>query len=236
MTKNDLQEVQAALSELGVSRTASVPLGGLVSRNPIVYKWKGPFRCWLLREAVFWRLHDLLEQSVLLHENSKTLGGRILLRSGFETLAILIYENECLQKVVNGQLDYHDFCEKTSKLLLGSRDGSTKHSSINILTILEKCDRRYPGIKHVYEALSESAHPNYEGLCTGYSKVDHDEFETNFNNRWFEMYGGNHLSLVKLSIEIFLHEYDDVWPERMEALEQWITQNDEMLEETKSEH
>jgi lipid A disaccharide synthetase len=68
---------------------------------------------------------------------------------------------------------------KTLVLLLGSRDGSTEHQSINIVTILQKCDRRYPGIEKLYAILSESAHPNFEGMAAGYSKVnhaDHDAF------------------------------------------------------------
>lgn len=45
----------------------------------------------MLREAAFWRMHDLMTQSYELHVLERGLGARILLRSGFETLATLVY-------------------------------------------------------------------------------------------------------------------------------------------------
>lgn len=67
----------------------SIPVGGLISRNPIAYKWKASFRCWMLREAVAWRLMDLMTQAQALQNLDHTLGARILVRSAFETLATL---------------------------------------------------------------------------------------------------------------------------------------------------
>ncbi len=216
------------------SLVQSIPVAGLISRDPVVYKWKSPFRCWLLREAAFWRVTDLLTQSHALHQQDHGLGARILLRSGFETLATLIYLNQLMQKVADGELDFHEFGTKTSILLLGSRDGSTHHRSLNIITILQKCDKRYPGLEKLYGTLSESSHPNYEGLLAGYSKFDYGEYETFFSNRWMETYGGSYLGSIELCMETFRHEYDDVWTSQIETLENWIVENDDRLEATKN--
>ncbi len=213
----------------------SIPLGGLMSRNSVVYKWKAPHRCWMLREAVFWRITDLLTQSHTLHQRGHGLGARILLRSAFETLAILIYVNQLIQLTLDGELDFHLFSQKTSTLLLGSRDRSTEHQSINIMTILEKCDRRYPGLAKLYGTLSESAHPNFEGMVAGYSKVDHDEFETRFSNRWMEMHGDKHLGSMELCMATFHYEYNTVWADLTDKLEIWIETNDTQLEATKND-
>ncbi|KDB60551.1 hypothetical protein AZ16_2316 [Bordetella bronchiseptica B18-5 (C3)] len=215
------------------SLLSSIPVGGLLSRNQVAYKWKAPFRVWMLREAVSWCLHDLLTQSYALHLQGHGLGARILLRSGFESLAVLIYLNQLMQQVLDGKLDFHLFGEKTSALLLGSRDGSTEHQSVNVMTILGKCDRRYPGLSKLYGVLSESAHPNYEGMVVGYSKIDHNEFETNFSNRWMELYGDRHIESMELCMVTFHHEYNDVWPALMEKLESWIEANDAELEARK---
>jgi hypothetical protein len=211
---------------------SSIPVGGLLSRNAVAYKWKASFRVWMLRESVFWRLHDLMTQSYALHQQGHGLGARILLRSGFESLATLIYLNQLVQQLLDRKIDFHAFGEKTSVLLLGSRDGSTKHQSINIVTILQKCDQRYPGIEKLYAKLSESAHPNYEGMVAGYSKIAHDEYETHFSNRWMELYGERHLGSMELCMSTFHHEYDSVWPALMEKLEDWIEANDAELEAT----
>lgn len=228
-----MNTVEQNLADWKGSLLSSIPVGGLLSRNPIVYKWKASFRVWMLREAVFWRLYDLMTQSYALHRQKHSLGARILLRSGIESCATLIYLNQLMGRVLDDKLDFHAFGEKTSVLLLGSRDGSTEHQSINIVTILRKCDKRYPGIEKLYAILSESAHPNYEGMVAGYSKIDHDEYETYFSNRWMELYGNRHLGLMELCISMFHHEYNDVWPALMEKLEGWIEANDAQLEATK---
>ncbi len=226
--------VEQNLANWKSSLLQRIPVGGLLSRNPVAYKWKGPFRAWILREAVFWRLHDLMTQSYALHERGHGLGARILLRSGFESLATLIYLNQLMQHVLEGTLNFHVFGEKTTTLLLGSRNNEDGPRSLNIVTVLEKCDKRYPGLMNLYADLSESAHPNYEGLCKGYSKIDHDEYETTFSNRWMELYGDRHLDSMTLCMEIFHHEYDEVWPELIKSLEGWIVSFDAELEATKT--
>lgn len=228
-----MDAVEQELANWKASLLPSIPVGGLLARNALVYKWKAPFRVWMLREAVFWRLHDLLSQSCTMHRLGHDLGARILLRSGFETLAILIYLNQLMQQVTDGSLNFHKFDDTTSVLLLGSRNNPDGHQARSILTILEKCDRQYPGMVSLYADLSESAHPNYEGLCVGYSKLNRDEYETVFSNRWTELYGERHLRSVEKCMETFLHEYNDVWSNRMDKLETWIAANDEQLEATK---
>lgn len=213
----------------------SIPVAGLLSRNAVAYKWKVSFRVWMLREAVFWRLNDLMTQSYALFQQGHCLGARILLRSGFESLATLIYLNQGMQQVLDGKLGFHNFGEKTSTLLLGTRNNDQMPRSLNIVTILEKCDKRYPGLLARYADLSESAHPSYEGLCRGYSKIDHDEYETHFSNRWMELYGDRHLESMELCMMTFHHEYNNEWPRLIEQLESWIEANDEELEATKGE-
>ncbi|MCB5200697.1 hypothetical protein LGQ03_15780 [Loktanella sp. TSTF-M6] len=222
------------LSSWRASLMPSIPIAGLLSRNPIVYKWKAPFRCWLLREAAFWRVTDLLTQSYALHQQGHGLGARILLRSGIETLASLIYLNQLIEQVLVSKLDFHEFGQMTKILSLGSRDGSTKHQSRNIVTILKKCNKRYPGIENLYGILSESAHPNYYGLVAGYSEVNHDEYETCFSNRWMEINGASHLDSIELCMMTFHHEYNDVWPNLMDKFENWIAENTDRLEATKN--
>lgn len=148
-------------------------------------------------------------------------------------MAVLIYLNQLMQQVLDGRLSFHLFSDRTTTLLLGSRDGSTEHQSINIMTILEKCDRRYPGLVELYGVLSESAHPNYEGMVAGYSRVNRDEYETNFSNGWTELYGDRHFESMELCMVMFDREYNDVWPALMENLESWIEANDTELEASK---
>ena len=234
MAEKFANEVEENLSNWRKGLFEKIPVGGLLARSPVAHKWKAPFRSMMLREATFWRQHDLMEQSYRLHQEGHGLGARILLRSGFETLATLIYLNMLTEQVFDGTLDFHAFGDKTTTLLPGSRNDEVMPRSINVMTVLEKCDKRYPGMMELYADLSESAHPNYEGLCGGYSTIDHDEYETVFSNRWMEMHGDRHLDAMTLCMGTFHHEYDEVWPDLFERLEKWIEANDEKLEATKA--
>jgi hypothetical protein len=230
-----MDAVEQTLTRWKSSLNPRIEVGGLYSRNPTAHKWKAPFRSIVLREAVLWRLQDLLVQSYALHQQGHLLGARILLRSGFETLATLIYLNQLTASVLDGTLDFHSFSGKTSVLLLGSRNETTMHSSINITTVFKHCDKRYEGLMKLYANLSESAHPNYEGVCVGYSKVDHDNDTIVFSNRWAEMYGDRHPKSMQICMTIFELEYNDVWPPLFDKLEAWIEANDTVLEATKAQ-
>jgi hypothetical protein len=170
-----------------------------------------------------------LEQSLALFDANQLLGARILLRSAFETIAVLIYLNQLTRKVLSGALDFSDFSAKTATLFLGSRDQSTTYNSLNIVTILEKCDSRYSGMMDLYAKLSESAHPNYWGMAVGYSNIDKENYVVTYTNRWHEMYSQQHLQSAELCISVFLEEYNREWPDAFEELETWIEANDAKL-------
>ena len=228
-----MHPIAQALDLLKSALCKDVDLGGLHARNAVAHKWKAPFRSLTLREGVAWRTQDLLAHSLLLHESGNALGARILLRSALETVAVLIYLNQLTRKVLLGSLDFHEYSDKTATLLLGSRDKSTNHVAINIVTVLQKCNARYPGIEKLYAALSESAHPNYEGVLIGYLKIDQKNFVTNYSNRWAEMYGAGHADLISDCLAVFLAEYNEEWAESFDEIELWIAKNDVQLESTK---
>lgn len=231
----DADAIKENLANWGGSLLEKIPVGGLFARSKIAHKWKAPFRAMMLREAAFWREHDLMQQSYALYQQGHVLGARILLRSGFETLATLIYLNMLIDKVLTSKLNFHVFSETTTTLLLGARNNAQSPKSINIITVLDKCEKRYPGLMDDYADLSESAHPSFEGLCCGYSLVNDKEFETVFSNRWAEDYGEKHLDSMMLCMGTFQYEYDDVWPQAFEQLETWIEANDVELEATKDD-
>ena len=225
-----MDQIDETLEKWRKSLCKSVDVGGLISRNPIAHKWKAPFRSLSLREASSWRLQDLLYQSKLLSNSNQLLGARILLRSAFETLAVLIHLNQLMRKVVSGEMDFHTFSDKTTLLLLGSRDKSTPYKSQSIVAILQKCDRKYPGLFEIYESLCESVHPNYEGLSSVYSKIDHENHVTHYSNRWADLFSESQNHGVALCIKTFFHEYNEEWVEAMANLENWIVENDDKLE------
>jgi hypothetical protein len=231
-----MDNVAKVLKVWNSSLVDKIELGGMFSRNATAHKWKATYRSIVLRELTFWRVVDLLNQMVVLYESGHVLGARILLRSTIETLGILIYLNQKTQAVLGGETTFNSFSEITSQLMLGSKNNRTELTAINVThTILEKwCEKKYPGIFEIYADLCESAHPNYEGVCFGYSCVNEDEYETLFENRWKELYGNSLGDLTLEFMKVFEEEYNNVWPTEFERLEKWLVENDEKLEAEKN--
>lgn len=219
----------AILERWKTSLPSKVTVGSCASKNPTAYKWKAPYRSLVLRETLFWRTYDLLNQAQKLHEQQQTLGSRLLLRGGLESVAVLAYLNQCTRAVFDGTATFEQYEDKTRVLLLGSRDKSTKHQSINVLTLLTHVDGTYPGVLSVYNMLSEAAHPNFEGVCFGYSEINYECHETLFAIKLYDMWGDRHDSLFALVAMVFEHEYNSVWAPQQEQLEAWLVAHDKDL-------
>ncbi len=178
-------------------------------------------------------MHDLGEQAFTLYDNQQILGARILLRSAIETLALLIYLNQKINSVIDESLSFFEFDKITMQLLMGSKNSATDIVAVNILTVLEKAEKEYPGLLEMHRRLSESAHPNFDGVVYGYSSSDPINYETNFHNRWFELYGTGHEPITDIVFAVFEDEYNEVCPKLVENLESWLRENDAMLEQQK---
>lgn len=225
-----MESIRERLDRWSQSLCSDISVGGLVSRCPIAHKWKAPYRSTVIREALFWRMHDLGEQTLLLADSSHILGARILLRSAIETLGVLIYLNQKTNAVLSGAMSFFDLDEITKQLLMGSKNGATSLSAVNILTVLEKADRAYPGIAKMHQHLSESAHPNYDGVLFGYTSTDPEKYETCFVNNWVNFFGEEQEPGTAFVLAAFEHEYNVIWHEQMAQLEDWLRANDATLE------
>lgn len=58
------------------------------------------------------------------------------------------------------------------KGLVGSKDGTTKIESHNILTAVDRLDKEFIGLRRMYDTLCEFTHPNWSGCMGSYSKLD----------------------------------------------------------------
>lgn len=208
---------------------SKISVGGMIAKNPVAHKWRAPYRSLVLRETLCWRIHDLLTQAQFLYEANHILGSRILIRSALESVAILIHLNQLTAQVLDRSLNFHEFQKKTLKLLVGSRDRSTNHESINIVTVFKHCEKIYKGITEIYATLSECAHPNYEGVCLGYSETDEERHVTKFANKWQVMFADKHVSLVEFVSRTFEKEYTYIWVDQLHKLETWLVENDAEL-------
>ncbi|GAB4523747.1 MAG: hypothetical protein Kow00133_11800 [Amphiplicatus sp.] len=98
VTVSETEFVEQRLASLKTTLFTKLELAALQKRNETAHKWKAPYRSLQLREVVYWRMLDLLDQSFILYKQNYVLGARILLRSALETLAVLIYLRACLRR------------------------------------------------------------------------------------------------------------------------------------------
>jgi hypothetical protein len=224
-----MKEIEYLVNKWQKEKVSIIEQGSVYSRNPIAHKYKAPYRSLVIRELILWRISDLIEQVIFLIKNEHILGARILLRSAFETLGILIYLNQKMESLLEGSIDYKNFDSITVNLILGSKQSYSKVESINIVTVLQKCDKAYPGIYDIYKDLSESAHPSFEGMCVGYSEVDEVKYVTKFSNQWKKLFSNGIEHLILTCIATFELEYNNVWPQLFESLEKWLEDNDKYI-------
>ncbi len=223
-----MTDIRAALRGWSAALEVEIPIRGVIARNPGAHTSTAPTRSLLLRAASAWRSYDLLVQSLVLYDAGYLLGARILVRSAIETLAVLAYLNQLMRGVVSGAVQFHEFAAKTRVLALGSRDGSTEITALNIITILAKVERRVPGLRSVYDSLCETAHPNHEGLIDGYLAFEEDGWKATFANRWAAKYGEGFQSHVEVVAQLFYIEHDHEWVEAFAELEQWLQENPQL--------
>lgn len=224
------EDIRHLLERWSQSLCRKISVDELRYRCPVAHKWKAPYRSLVVREASLWRMHDLGQQATSLSEQGHILGSRILLRSAIETLGLLTYVNRKTAAVLTGELSFFDFEEVTQQVLMGSKNGSTSLAAINIVTVLAQAEKSYPGLSSMHQHLSESAHPNFDGVLYGYSSTDPEKMETQFQNNWIEFFEAQQEPATAFVFMAFESEYNIEWRQRMSELEEWLRTNDEVLE------
>lgn len=225
-----MEKITQAIEDYRLSLCSEINIISLRNRKPAAHKWKVTYQILATRETVAWRFVDILGQAWFLHTHGKAIGARILLRSAIETIAVLIYQDKLIDDLLNKKINFHEFMEKVIIVMHGSKDKSTDQTAINIVTMLKHCEKRYEGIERVYAWLSESAHPNYEGMRLSYSDTDPKTLITSFSNKTHDLYSEIQLDGTLLSMSMFENEYE--YSEDMfMKLEGWLEENESKLEQ-----
>lgn len=144
---------------------------------------KIPFKVLSLKELVLFRTTDFCECIFILIKNNKFIPSFVLIRSIIENLAVLNYLSVIILKAIN-EKSIKEFDNEIMIQILGTRDDNeNEYWSKNILTLLEKLDKRYSNFMKYYSILSEIAHPNHDGLLNVYSDWIDDGSILKIHNR-----------------------------------------------------
>jgi hypothetical protein len=224
------KENRNALRRYEESLEKRIDISSLYQRNNTAHKWKVTFSVYAIRETSCWRFVDILRQAIFLSDTENILGARIMTRAAIETLASLVFINKKMENLVEGKIEFIPFCQAINSLFLGSRVNKDLPQTVNVLTMVENFEKVHKGIKKYFDDLCESAHPSYEGLTMGYAKINRKEFVADIGNFWAEKWGYIHEFPLRIAIEIFESEYNDIWKANFEKMEMWLVENDARLE------
>ena len=155
------------------------------------------------------------------------------MRSAIETVSLLVYMNRRMKSVIDNKMSFKDFNDLTSRLLVGSKTYDFAPLPINVMSFIDECKKDYPVIEKMYNDLSETAHPNYDGIFAGYMKQNREEYYADFGVFWKDRFGNQHEAAIRSCIEIYEEEYNNIWVEHFESLERWLEKNDSKLEKQK---
>jgi len=227
-----MDTLRERLGNWSASLPSEIAAGSLYARCPIAHKWKATFRIVLIRESSLWRMSDLGNSFLHLIDCGDILAARIILRSACETAALLAYLNKKTLDLFNGSIGFEEFNELTKRLLLGGKNDGDYFPPINVMTAIGHFAKNSPPIQEIYDRLSEDAHPNASGMIFAYSESNPEELETQFLGKISQSETTKRHTIASADL-VFLcyeHQYNEVWPQRFETLEQWLRDNDAMLE------
>ena len=127
-----------------------------------------------LRDVISHRIKDLTEKVLPLYESEQRVPAFLVTRAIIESVALL-YQ---LHRKIVSAIEASDVVELNDWLwnaIFGSRNTDTDMTSPNVLTALDRMDKEHPGIREMYDQLSEFCHPNYGGVLASYSHLSEDK-------------------------------------------------------------
>jgi hypothetical protein len=115
------------------------------------------------------------------------------------------------------------------RMLVGSRLWPDAPQALQILSCIDRMDKKVPGVRKSYDILSEIAHPNWRGVFGMYAETDEPQFTAHFGRglRPSESTKGAIVNALLGALELFefaynrisdgmpefLAELESIWPE-----------------------
>lgn len=219
----DMAEELPALTEAReIAKALSQSLPTSVSAASLGVRSKTPYNALVVREALIWRMEEVGRGACEAIARNDVVVGALLTRAALEGAALMWELHEVVRtrrsmsaEVLNGRV---------YALVVGQRLEKDQVQMPNIMTLIDKLDRRLPGTRHRYEHLSEYVHPNWSGVSGAYSRINKEELTTTFGRtQRVEAETADMASnLLAAALSLFAHDYNsfgDLLPEWLSELE-----------------
>ena len=172
MLDDDLKEARARADAL----RANLP--SLVDAVALGVRSKAPFQLLCTREALIWRTEELARTACDALERDDLAAAALLSRATVESAALAWRLMEVLDD--RHKLSREDLNDILVKMLVGSRLWSDMPQALQILSCIDRMNKKVPGVRKSYDILSEMAHPNWHGVFGMYAKTDEPKFTAHF--------------------------------------------------------
>jgi hypothetical protein len=204
---SELASSQPALETARAIATAianSLPTN--VSVASLTLKSKLPFKVLTLRELLIHRVSALASAAVSLYEDQAYLAGIVLTRSVLETVAIAFAIEKNLHKFLQVK-DVKAFDTHLMKLLMASGAPDAKHPAMDITGLINSVNKKVPGFRESYNALSEYVHPNWSGMFGSFGTIDNANYAVALGMSEQCPAWGSGVNALAGALEEFLHIY-----------------------------
>jgi hypothetical protein len=229
-----LTEVRANLALLSQSLPTGVdPLSMKIGDGKDITRSRSPTVALCYREAQAWRLEEFMRAACDLLERGDLVASVASTRHAAECCAGVWYLLEQIERAIKEDHDPADLHDQIVRLFVGTKlDEKDMPKAINVLTFLDKLDRKIPGFVGTYQRLSEVAHPNWAGSAAIFSNRDSKTLITHFGKNLRDTSYVRRLNLRCMlgSLEIFSYAYNlitDLMPDFCEACERGIVRREQ---------
>jgi hypothetical protein len=139
---------------------------------------KAPFLLLCTREALTWRTEELARCACDALARDDVAAGILLTRAVIESTAFIWRLKEILEDRRKYSPD--ELHSELEKMMMGWKDDPDFLKSVNVLTMINHMDRQFPGVRARYDELSETAHPNWNGVFGLFAMIDRAAYNAQF--------------------------------------------------------
>jgi hypothetical protein len=166
LTSDDCFRLDELKREMPRLRKLLRPVLGWSSAGP------AGFNIEVYAQFMLHRIFALVDGSVGAWNGRNSIASAILARAVLETVAVWVkVTRDAERHIREGEYDVYDnliarifFGKKTQSDKVSATTAATALSPIQVLTAVETLEKEYPGVRAVYDQLSEIAHPNGESF------------------------------------------------------------------------
>ncbi len=172
--------LNASLDRLSGMRAVEINVSGHFARSKVAWKLAS------YQQALLHRLVALMDGAAVAWNNRCTLSAMLSARAFMETLAVMAeLESRVARLLADEDLGGLDAVAQHG--VFATRDdvmvkAYPKTAAVNVLTYVNKFNKRLEGFRDHYDRLSERCHPNSEGHNRMFSKLDRSNGSIEFHD------------------------------------------------------